>query len=184
MPLDFPTSPTIGQTYSSGTKTWQWDGSAWVGQTGFGPQGTQGIQGFTGPQGTTGLQGITGTQGTTGTGYSGVTSTTSTTIGTGSKAFTVTSSGAFAIGMRARVINTGNSANYMEGQITALTANTSITVNVDLIGGSGTFTAWTFAITGERGLQGITGTQGLQGIQGTSAAGIVDFSPILLLGGM
>lgn len=30
MPLDFPTSPTVGQTYTSGTKTWQWDGSAWV----------------------------------------------------------------------------------------------------------------------------------------------------------
>lgn len=69
MPLDFPSSPTIGQTYTSGTKTWEWDGSAWVGKTGFGPQGTtgtQGTQGLTGTQGTTGLQGLTGIQGTTG----------------------------------------------------------------------------------------------------------------------
>ena len=32
----------------------------------------------------------------------------------------------------------------MEGAITALVANTSITVNVDFVGGSGTFAAWTF----------------------------------------
>lgn len=29
MALDFPSSPTLGQTYSQGSKTWEWDGSGW-----------------------------------------------------------------------------------------------------------------------------------------------------------
>jgi hypothetical protein len=29
MAIDFPTSPVVGQTYSSSTKTWYWTGSAW-----------------------------------------------------------------------------------------------------------------------------------------------------------
>jgi len=29
MPLDFPNSPTNGDLYSVGTKTWQFDGTAW-----------------------------------------------------------------------------------------------------------------------------------------------------------
>lgn len=27
--LDFPNSPTLNQTYTSGTKTWEWDGTSW-----------------------------------------------------------------------------------------------------------------------------------------------------------
>ena len=68
----------------------------------------------------------------------------------------------------------------MIGQITAVTIDSSITVNVTNIGGSGTFAAWTFAVSGLQGTagsQGITGTgsqgtQGIQGIQGTSIQGI------------
>ena len=29
MPLDFPNSPTIGQTYAIGDTTWTWDGTVW-----------------------------------------------------------------------------------------------------------------------------------------------------------
>ena len=30
MALDFPSSPTVGQTYTSGTTVWRWDGSTWA----------------------------------------------------------------------------------------------------------------------------------------------------------
>ena len=29
MPIDFPNSPTSGDTYTVGTKTWQYDGTVW-----------------------------------------------------------------------------------------------------------------------------------------------------------
>jgi hypothetical protein len=29
MPIDFPNSPTTNQTYSSGGKTWRYDGTSW-----------------------------------------------------------------------------------------------------------------------------------------------------------
>lgn len=30
MPLNFPTAPTLNQTYTSGTKTWVWNGNGWA----------------------------------------------------------------------------------------------------------------------------------------------------------
>jgi hypothetical protein len=33
--LDFPTSPSVGQTYTSGGIVWQWDGAKWVNSTGL-----------------------------------------------------------------------------------------------------------------------------------------------------
>lgn len=29
MPIDFPNSPTTGDTYTVGDKTWTWDGTSW-----------------------------------------------------------------------------------------------------------------------------------------------------------
>ena len=61
----------------------------------------------------------------------------------------------------------------MEGLITTFTG-TSLTVNVDLVGGSGTFASWTITATGvvgptgSQGIQGVTGPQGPQGIQGVT----------------
>jgi hypothetical protein len=34
MPLDFPSAPTLDQLYSSGGRTWRWDGSVWRLQSG------------------------------------------------------------------------------------------------------------------------------------------------------
>ena len=75
MAIDFPTSPTVGQQVTSGSRTWSWSGSHWENNTITGVQGIQGIQGVQGTQGTQGtqgaqglqgLQGITGTQGAAG----------------------------------------------------------------------------------------------------------------------
>ena len=138
-----------------------------------GIQGVQGIQGLTGSAGgagTQGIQGVQGLQGASGYGYYNVVSSTSLTVGTGFKTFTTTNSGAYIVGDRVRVINSASPTTYMEGPITSLTANTSITVNVDTTAGSGTIATWTFSLAGNVGLQGLQGTQGLQGIQGLGYA--------------
>jgi hypothetical protein len=69
-------------------------------------------------------------------------STTSNSIATGSKTFAVTVTGDYMVGTPVVVVNTGTPANFMKGTISAITPNTSITVNVTSVGGSGTFTAW------------------------------------------
>lgn len=111
-----------------------------------------------GDKGDKGDKGDTGNTGDTGAGYASSTSTTSQSISTGSKTFTVANTGAFAVGNRVRVINTGSATNFVEGAVTSVVANTSITVSVDRIGGSGTITSWTFALAGEVGATGATGT--------------------------
>lgn len=71
MPLDFPTSPTLNQTYSLGNKTWSWNGAGWQ----LVPNQVQGIQGAQGlaNQGVQGLAGTSqGTQGTQGLGSQGL----------------------------------------------------------------------------------------------------------------
>ena len=32
--MDFPASPTVGQIFTSGGHSWQWNGNAWVGYGG------------------------------------------------------------------------------------------------------------------------------------------------------
>ena len=76
MALDFPNSPTPGQSFSAAGCHWVWDGTKWEGATTNvvgppGPQGPTGAQGppgaagATGPQGTPGPQGPPGTSGAT-----------------------------------------------------------------------------------------------------------------------
>jgi hypothetical protein len=133
----------------------------------FSRTGDQGIQGTTGTQGSTGTQ---GTQGIQGRSFLGVTSSTSVAIGTGSKTFTVSNTGAFQLGERVRAANTATPSNYVEGSITSITADTSITINADVFGGSGTFAAWTFSVAGIQGTQGPQGTTGSQGTTGTQGS--------------
>ena len=71
MPINFPTSPTNGQVYTVGSRSWTWNSvnATWdATSVTTGPQGTQGTQGLTG----TGTQGTQGTQGLLGTGTQGV----------------------------------------------------------------------------------------------------------------
>jgi hypothetical protein len=59
--IDFPNSPTLNQTFTSGVQTWRWDGVSWnlVISTVVGPTGPTGAQGaastVTGPTGATGV---------------------------------------------------------------------------------------------------------------------------------
>lgn len=64
----FPNSPSIGETYTLGTKVWEWDGTIWkIKTTGaVGPQGVQGAQGNQGTAGAAGVQGNQGWQGSVG----------------------------------------------------------------------------------------------------------------------
>lgn len=64
MPISFPSSPVLNETYTYLDRTWKWNGTTWdsIGTT-LGSQGTVGNQGIQGRQGTQGLQGTQGTQG-------------------------------------------------------------------------------------------------------------------------
>jgi len=77
------------------------------------------------------------------------TSSTSIAIATGSKSFNlVEANKAYSIGQSLVIASTASPSNFMVGQITAFTSSTgAITVNVTATGGSGTFTAWSVALT-------------------------------------
>jgi len=61
MALDFPNSPTNGQTFTSGGRIWSWSSTQNSWQSNTGTQGTQGVQGLQGTQGIQGAQGAGGT---------------------------------------------------------------------------------------------------------------------------
>jgi len=99
-----------------------------------------------------------GAQSQIGIGYYGQTSLTSTTIGTGSKTFTVSipaTTTAFTIGTRVRFAYTTTPSNFMEGVITAF-SNSTMTVLIDLIGGSGTYATWAVSVAGNQGTGAVT----------------------------
>lgn len=68
-------------------------------------------------------------------------SATSLTIGTGSKVFTTVFNLAYAPGTRLRAASAANAANFMEGDVTSVSGST-LTLNVDATGGSGTLADW------------------------------------------
>ena len=94
-----------------------------------------------------------------GIGYYGLSSSSSVLIGTGSKTFTTNlnaTNTAFTVGSRVRVAYTTTPSNFMEGTITAF-SGTSMTVNVDVVGGSGTYAAWSFTSVGSAGVTSFSG---------------------------
>lgn len=85
-----------------------------------------------------------------GLGYAGLTTATSLAIGTGSKSFTTNFSSlntAFAVGTRVRIAYATTPSNFMEGIVTAY-SGTSMTVDVDATGGSGTYASWNISVAG------------------------------------
>jgi len=108
-----------------------------------------------------------------GIGYYGLSSASSVLIGTGSKTFTTNlnaTNTAFTVGSRVRVAYTTTPTNFMEGNITAF-SGTSMTVNVDVTGGSGTYAAWSFTSVGSAGVTSISGgTTGLTPSTATTGA--------------
>lgn len=97
-----------------------------------------------------------------GIGYYNLTSVSSVAIATGSQTFTTNLSNistAFTIGTRIRVAYVTTPANYMEGVITSF-SGTTLVVNVDSIGGSGTYANWTISVAGIQGSNGVTSITG------------------------
>lgn len=62
--IDFPNSPSVNDEFTSGDKTWIWNGTVWntvtsaLGYTG--PTGADGADGATGPTGPAGADGASG----------------------------------------------------------------------------------------------------------------------------
>lgn len=62
--IDFPDSPSVNDEFTSGDKTWVWNGTVWntvtsaLGYTG--PTGPDGADGATGPTGPSGADGASG----------------------------------------------------------------------------------------------------------------------------
>jgi hypothetical protein len=97
-----------------------------------------------------------------GIGYYNLTSVSSVAIATGSKTFTTNLSNlstAFTVGTRVRVAYVTTPANFMEGVITSF-SGTTLVVNVDSIGGSGTYANWTISVAGIQGSNGVTSITG------------------------
>lgn len=91
-----------------------------------------------------------------------VTSTTSLSIGTGTRIFTFASTPLIGWVVGTRLRASFDASNWMEGEVTAV-SSTSVTIDVDLIAGSGTRASWGITITGERGATGAAGTNGSNG---------------------
>ena len=69
---------------------------------------------------------------------------------------------AYAVGIRAKAISAANPANFMHGLVTSY-SGTTLVINVDATGGSGTLADWNLAVQGETGATGATGATGPAG---------------------
>lgn len=76
------------------------------------------------------------------------TSSSSVAIGTGNKTFTTAGFYEWAVGMWVTITSGANPANYMFGQVTSYNTSTeALVVDVDSVGGSGTLSDWTIALS-------------------------------------
>lgn len=96
------------------------------------------------------------------------TSTTSIGIGTGSKAFTTQADKYFTAGDYVKITSDANpTTNFMWGTVASY-VTTTLTVTVEVTGGSGTLADWTIKVSGARGATG-TATYSTLDIAGASA---------------
>lgn len=98
------------------------------------------------------------------------TSVSSVSIGTGTKTFTTQSGKQFVSGQFVVIVDQASSANYMVGQVSSY-SSTTLVVDSQVVGGSGTKTAWNIAIAGSVGPTGATGATGANGLNFLSGAG-------------
>lgn len=98
------------------------------------------------------------------------TSSSSVAIGTGAKTFTTQTGKQFAAGMFVLVVDQANSANWIFGQVTSY-SSTTLVIDSQVIGGSGTIAAWNIYVAGIRGAQGSTGAAGADGKTWYSGSG-------------
>lgn len=90
------------------------------------------------------------------------TSTTSLTIGAGSQTLAIQTGKSIVVGMSVKVASTATPTNWMFGDVTAYNSGTgSLTVNVTATNGSGTASAWTVSLAGQRGPAGADGQSAL-----------------------
>ena len=138
------------------------------GNQGF--QGFQGRQGFIGAQGSQGSVGAQGSQGVPGNEYQ-TTSSSSLTIGAGSTPLVVDTGLSFSVAQS--VVIAYDATHYMFGEVTAYNPATgNLTVDVQYVFGTGTYSSWSVNLdgavgaTGSQGAQGSSGSQGAQGSTG------------------
>jgi len=99
------------------------------------------------------------------------TSTSSVAIGTGAKTFTTQAGKQFAAGQFILIVDAASNANYMHGQVTSYTG-TTLVVDVQSSGGSGTIANWKIYLSGARGAAGSAAVSG-NFVNGDLAAGIL-----------
>jgi hypothetical protein len=160
MPIDFPDSPSLNQTFTSGSTTWRWNGTVWLVVRDFAPAGATGATGATGQTGAngqTGATGVTGAQGETGaTGQTGANGQTGATGLTGAQGETG------ATGLTGAAGQTG---------ATGLTGAAGQTGATGVTGAQGETGA-----AGQTGATGVTGAQGNTGADGNFGGITVDYT--------
>ncbi|TAN65278.1 MAG: hypothetical protein EPN20_07695 [Magnetospirillum sp.] len=93
-------------------------------------------------------------------------------VGIGSKVFTVTAGLPFAVGQFVTAASASDPDSRMWGEVIGY-AGTSLTVNVQATGGSGTHADWVVSLSGARGPEGAQGPQGPQGSPGAGSGDVV-----------
>ena len=169
MAINFPSSPSLNDLYTLGTRQWKWNGNGWALQ----PL-TAGFTGSIGYTGSKGDIGYTGSKGNTGLGfniaktYSSVSALTADTSPTG------INTGEFAIIENGSLTDSENSRLYLwNGSAYSFVSDLSGTIG--FTGSKGDI-----GFTGSQGVIGFTGSKGDQGVIGYTGSkgdqGVIGFT--------